>query len=429
MEASPKLRPKTGAFAGGRLLAMQPDRIVCALALRGNGTAYEVLYERYHGSVYGFAYHLLGRGATAEDAQDIAQETFSTAFSKLGDRREEGSFKSWLFTIARNRTFDHLRVRRLQPADVTELAIAGAADTERDAESNAQMTWLVSAMNELPPRQREALVMKELGGMPLAEIAAAMETTSSGVKQLLNRARNSLGEAAEDSGFSRRRLRGDLNSVVPALPAVAGGGVLATLGIGGAAAGGVATAGGLSAGSKAAAVLLTVAAIGGGTAGVRQVASSDGNEAGARASESGGGGSGGRDSAPAALSPPANSDDDGSSGDRGERRGSSSDREASDGDGDSQRSPGRRRSESGSSEDENAGSGDRGESEADDDSRDASDDSGDDSTESESGSGESAGESEHGDGAPDTEDPGHDAEQSRELPETEKEAEPPHPGD
>lgn len=247
MEASPKLKTPVGLFAGSRLLATQPDVVVCALALRGHHAAFEVLYERYHRPVYAFTFHLLGRGAGAEDAEDITQETFSTAFSKLSDRREQGSFRSWLFTIARNRTFDHLRASKPQPADVSELAIAGAADTERDAESKAQITWLVSAMHELPPRQREALVMKELGGLSLGEIATGMETTLSGVKQLLNRARNGLGEAAEGTGFSRRRLRGELNSVVPMLPVVVSGGWLAALGVGG----GTAATGGRGGGWRA----------------------------------------------------------------------------------------------------------------------------------------------------------------------------------
>ena len=203
MEASPHLNPKRGPFSGSRLLQTQPDGVLCRLALRGNPAAFEALYNRHHGALYGFVFHLLGRGASAEDAEDIAQESFSTAFSKLADRRDDGSFKSWLFTIARNRAVDHMRAGRPPTADVTELPLAAAGGPERQAESKAEMAWLMTALADLPERQREALVMREMGGLSYDEIADGMETTVPGVKQLINRARGTLNEAADVSDCAR----------------------------------------------------------------------------------------------------------------------------------------------------------------------------------------------------------------------------------
>lgn len=174
MEASPQLSPKYRPFTPSRLLQTQPDRVLCVLALRGNAGAYEALYNRHHNALYGFVYHLLGRGASAEDAEDIAQEAFSAAFSKLGERRDEASFKSWLFTIARNRAYDQLRAWRPVAADVSELTLVSEAGTERDAERKAHMAWLMSALAVLPERQREALVMREMGGLTYNEIATGM---------------------------------------------------------------------------------------------------------------------------------------------------------------------------------------------------------------------------------------------------------------
>lgn len=264
MEASPQLNPRSGSFAASRLLKSQPDRVLCALALRGNDGAYETLFNRYHAAVYAFVFHVLGRNATAEDAEDIAQEAFSTAFRRLAERREGGSFKSWLFTIARNRAIDHVRMRKPASADVAELPLVGEPGVEAKAESRADLAWLVTAMTDLPPRQREALVMRELGGLSYDEIASAVGTTVPGVKQLISRARGSLFDAAEGRGIKSRGLRKELAAIVPAAPLIAGGNTLATAGIGGSAAG-MAGAGLLS-GTKLAAVLLSVAAVGGGAA-------------------------------------------------------------------------------------------------------------------------------------------------------------------
>lgn len=264
MEASPQLNPRSRSFAASRLLKSQPDRMLCVLALRGNDGAYETLFNRYHAAVYAFVFHVLGRNATAEDAEDIAQEAFSTAFRRLAERREDGSFKSWLFTIARNRAIDHVRIRKPASADVAELPLVGEPGVEAKAESRADLAWLVTAMTDLPPRQREALVMRELGGLSYDEIASAVGTTVSGVKQLISRARGSLFDAAEGRGIKPRSLRKELAAIVPAAPLIAGGNALATAGIGGSAAG--AAGAGLLSGTKLAAVLLSVAAVGGGAA-------------------------------------------------------------------------------------------------------------------------------------------------------------------
>lgn len=268
MEASPHLNPKRGPFSGSRLLQAQPDGVLCRLALRGNPGAFEALYTRHHGALYGFLFHLLGRGASAEDAEDIAQESFSTAFSKLADRRDDGSFKSWLFTIARNRAVDHMRAGRPPTADVTELPLAAAGGPERQAESKAEMAWLMTALADLPERQREALVMREMGGLSYDEIAVGMQTTVPGVKQLINRARGTLNEAADVSELRPRRLRKELAALVPVLPIATVSAGVAAFGVATTGAGVAASAGGISAATKVAAVALAVAAIGGGAAGL-----------------------------------------------------------------------------------------------------------------------------------------------------------------
>lgn len=245
----------------------QPDAVLCRLASRGNASAYDVLYERYRQPVFAFVFHLLGRGAAAEDAEDIAQEAFTKGFAAIRERGFEGSFKHWIFTIARNRAFDVIRAKRpvgsLDADDTcageTEDLQAGTADR---AEQRAELAWLITTVAELPERQRDALLLRELGGLSHREIADELDTTVSATKKLINRGRSSVTEAAAADGYRERHLSRDLALAAPVIPLAASIGVTLT---GGAAGAGAAAGGGFAV-SKIAATVLTVAAVGGGTA-------------------------------------------------------------------------------------------------------------------------------------------------------------------
>lgn len=276
MEASPKFAQFRSVVSGSRLLQSQPDGVLSKLALRGNAGAFEALYNRHHGALYGFIYHLLGRGASAEDAEDIAQDVFSTAFNKLAERREDASFKSWLFTIARNRTYDQIRGRRPQVSDLIEHPVVAAAGPEQKAEGRADLAWLVAALAQLPVRQREALVMREMGGLSYGEIAVSMNTTVPGVKQLINRARGSLNEATGGPEIRSRHLRKELAALVPVIPLAITSAGVAAFGVAGTTVGVAAGAGGVSGTVKLAAVMLAAAAIGGGAVGLSESQQSEG---------------------------------------------------------------------------------------------------------------------------------------------------------
>lgn len=275
MEASPtndsNRLPPIGA--GSKLLLVQPDAVLCKLCMRGSDDAFAVLHARYRQQVYAFVFHLLGRGANQADVEDLTQDIFSKAFVAMRDRRESGSFKSWLFVIARNTTFDHIRARKpssLPLDEASERVDENVVSLDAHIERRGELAWLVTAMSDLPERQREALVLRELGGMSYGAIAESLETNSESVKQLIKRGRATVSEAAEESGFRSRKLSRELAMAAPIAPLAAVG-----LGTSGAAAA-VGGGGLLAAGGKIAATVAAVAVIGGGTAVVgEQVASSN----------------------------------------------------------------------------------------------------------------------------------------------------------
>lgn len=265
-------------------MSAQPDSVLCRLAARGNASAYDAIYQRYRQPVYAFVFHLLGRASGADDAEDIAQDVFTRAFAGIREQRVSGGFRSWLFTIARNRTFDEIRSGRQKvvslDADHAEPPEAPEAQQPAEqAERRAEFAWLMSAVADLPERQREALLLREMGGFSHERIAEELGTSVSATKKLISRGRDGVGVAAASVGynrFSKRRLGRDLAMAAPIVPITI---TLASLGItggaaaGGAAAGGAIAGGGAVLGGKTAATALTFLAIGGGAVAVEHDAS------------------------------------------------------------------------------------------------------------------------------------------------------------
>lgn len=255
---------------GDRMLMAQPDAVLCKLATRGNASAYEVLFERYRQPVYAFVFHLLGRREGAQDCEDIVQDSFAKAFAGIREKSVEGSFRAWIYTIARNRTYDLIRARKsnvhsLDAATTEQPAAAEHTETDRHAEQRLELTWLVAAVSDLPERQREALLMRELGGMSHTQIADELGTTVSATKKLIGRGREAVTEAATVDGYRPRRLGRDLAIAAPVVPFAAIGLGLGAAG-GAAFASGGAAASGMAFGGKTAAAVLTVMALGGGAA-------------------------------------------------------------------------------------------------------------------------------------------------------------------
>ncbi|MBJ7458350.1 MAG: RNA polymerase sigma factor [Thermoleophilaceae bacterium] len=286
MEASPTYDPLSHHPAATKLMNAQPDAVLCRLAARGNVAAYDAIYQRYRQPVYAFVFHMLGRPDGTEDAEDIAQDVFTRAFAGIREQRVDGSFRGWLFTIARNRTFDLIRGGRQKVVSLdsehAEPPVAPqAAEPAEQAEQRAEFAWLMAAVSELPERQREALLLREMGGFSHERIAEELGTSISATKKLISRGREGVGAAAADVGYRRlshRRLGRDLAMAAPIVPISI---TLASLGItGGAAASGAVASGVLAGGSaaiggKAAATALTFIAIGGGAVAVeREVSTS-----------------------------------------------------------------------------------------------------------------------------------------------------------
>ena len=163
----------------------------------GDALAWEALVRRFQGRIYGVAVHYVGN---PEDARDLAQEVFVRIYENLESCTDAGLFLPWLIRITRNACIDHLRRRkaRAHGKDVALDQIAEPADSrdtpEQQWTDNSRKRLIHRALQELTELNREMILLKEIQGMQLDEIASLLKVPLGTVKSRSNRARIELAQ-------------------------------------------------------------------------------------------------------------------------------------------------------------------------------------------------------------------------------------------
>jgi len=193
----------------------RPDRALVYEAQHGREEAATALYQRYYPRIYSFVSHLTYGRASAED---LTQEVFVRALKALGRFNGQYQFEHWLLRIAKNLCIDEARRNVRQPAltdpgELPELEGIPAPDYVWESVSRDLVATVVHrALQALPSRQRAVLVMREMEGMPYADIAQVVGTNPRGVEATLRRARArfrmeiSRAEAVEEARAACRRV-------------------------------------------------------------------------------------------------------------------------------------------------------------------------------------------------------------------------------
>ena len=161
--------------------------------------AMEGIVSRYEQSLYNFGLRMCGQ---KEDAEDIIQETFLSAFRYLDDFREETRLKNWLFKIAANACYRKRRRKKCEPEhelSLESLLGDGAGgqydipDWSEDPAENLFRSELKEIINEavlsLPPKYRMSFTLRDMEGFSTEEAADIMGVTPQAVKTRLHRAR------------------------------------------------------------------------------------------------------------------------------------------------------------------------------------------------------------------------------------------------
>ena len=188
-----------------------------ARAQAGDGEAFARLVEPYRRELQVYCYRFLGSMADAEDA---LQETLLSAWQGLAGFEGRASLRTWLYRVASSRCLDALRQARrrppvteppphmhgLEPPEPTRLGellwlepypdalLEGLADTAPGPAARYETTESVSlafitALQLLPPRQRAALILRDVLGFHASEAARILDTTEESVTSALKRAR------------------------------------------------------------------------------------------------------------------------------------------------------------------------------------------------------------------------------------------------
>ncbi|HTJ30711.1 MAG TPA: sigma-70 family RNA polymerase sigma factor [Acidobacteriaceae bacterium] len=180
-------------------------------------------FEAYRPALLGHCYRMLG---SAFDADDAVQETMIRAWNAYDRFDGRASLKSWLYRIATNVCLDELKSRGrrarpleegppvsgeppmealtqqpgnywIEPIADAEISSSGASPEENAALRQSIRLAFIAALQNLPPRQRAALLMAEVLDCPVAEVAETLDTSVASINSALQRARSSLAKRSD----------------------------------------------------------------------------------------------------------------------------------------------------------------------------------------------------------------------------------------
>jgi RNA polymerase sigma-70 factor (ECF subfamily) len=186
---------------------MTTDEIVIS-AIGGDESAFATLTERHRRELHVHCYRML---ASFDEAEDAVQETFLRAWRNRESFEGESLYRAWLYRIATNVCLDMIRSRSRRVSELCSMAEVpwltpypdrlldeiAPNDEQPDAAIVARETIelaFLAAMQVLPPRQRAALILRDVMGWPAIETASLLETSVAAANSALQRARATMQE-------------------------------------------------------------------------------------------------------------------------------------------------------------------------------------------------------------------------------------------
>lgn len=187
------------------------DAAIVQQVLSGDVDAFRSLVERHSRRVFAMAYRMTGN---QNDADDIVQDAFTKAYRQLDRFESRAHFGTWLYRIAANCAFDHLRSRKVrdevdQPLDergtsVLDVIPAGGQGPEAGIQGREIREHITLALDQLSAAERAAFVMRHFDDMSIREIGAALKLKDNATKNTIFRAVQKLRKALKPAlGDSR----------------------------------------------------------------------------------------------------------------------------------------------------------------------------------------------------------------------------------
>jgi RNA polymerase sigma-70 factor, ECF subfamily len=170
------------------------DQKLVERCLKGDDAAWETVVRSYGKSIYNLSYRFTNR---RDEAEDLTQEILLRVYRNLPSyRKEAGSFKNWILRVARNLLIDHYRRQRRSPqsAGSEEMETMNIRDEQtlnpqQAFERGEASRFLLDGIQSLSFELREAVIMRDLEGMPYHEISDLLGVPEGTVKSRINRGR------------------------------------------------------------------------------------------------------------------------------------------------------------------------------------------------------------------------------------------------
>ncbi|MGH9774258.1 MAG: RNA polymerase sigma factor [Candidatus Acidiferrales bacterium] len=185
------------------------EEALVTAAKRGDGRAFEILVKRHEPGILALA---LRYTRVREDAEDVVQKSFQKAFVHLHRFEGKSRFSTWLSRIAINEALMLLRKKRASPEvpieesttmEETSLTLDHLPDSDPSPEENClheeRKRILSAAINQLTPRKRKAIELRELGEFSTTETARILGLSISAVKARVFHARKALRTSLKDT--------------------------------------------------------------------------------------------------------------------------------------------------------------------------------------------------------------------------------------
>jgi len=172
-----------------------PDAGLIQLITEGHENAFEQLVKKYQHSVFNTIYRSIGN---YDDVEDVAQEVFIKVWRHAKSFKGKSKFSTWLYRIVVNQCLNYRRKHKQRQVSLDEMSekekIPESLIIEVDHEQRRKAEIVRKALNELPERQRIALVLSKYEGRTYKEIAEMMKVSVPSVESLIFRAKASIKE-------------------------------------------------------------------------------------------------------------------------------------------------------------------------------------------------------------------------------------------
>lgn len=175
--------------------------------LKGDIEAFNELMAAHEDRVFAICYRML---QSREEALDATQETFLTVFRKADRYKAQAAFSTWLYRVAVNTCYDHLRRKKRKRADSLPESYDPPDIAAGDAfESIEVRPDIERALNGLSPEFRSAVVLVDMQGMSLDQASDTLDVPTGTMKSRLFRARKQLARSLGNLRADSEHLNGD----------------------------------------------------------------------------------------------------------------------------------------------------------------------------------------------------------------------------